>query len=634
MVAAACLAATAPRVLSQDNVYNPGTATPDTLQFGKTYQFAPLFKNGIEGNVSFVSMMNQFNSNMSTSYGPRFDFGLFKDEKYYRLQDRREETKRLTLSSFYAVRPGMTSTLGYSDSRVFNRSVIPGGGFQDYIINDNGFTGGATLTGRVERARFDAALSASAMNGERTYKTDDTYGGGLNGGVGYNFFRNRLVVQARGALRETSESSRTALAVFNGLGASEDSVSGAVRLSLADSVDLRASYSAYNGTRTYADQAQGALGGQLGGAENVFEETENRLTRTTLLNLNSQLWDDLLIQLDASHEEQLSQYAVQTTRFGETVIDALRGTVTYMMPWKTRSVVSLDNSETQRNLGPQSVGSYAENRKRVGIGLGHQFTPTLRADFSASTQLSQSFYVNYEANPRDRDQVDNLASLRLSSQPFSRVSANVTVSYSSTQFINIDESQSRNNRTRDLYEMRPGFSWNVRDWFTISQTYGVVIEYTDYVFVPNDNFLDRNLIFANTFTFKPVPGLDFRFDYGLNKHDKGSYLPTGPNGEDVLNVDREDHRSRLTLRVDYAVNDRLAFFAENRYSQFVDKTVSSNLETVTTDGQIAVGTTGKYDFGKNRKLSFLLSRVKRFAPTGSAKEKDYWDMRSELNFPL
>ncbi len=635
-VAAGLLAAMAPRARGQDNVFNPNAMTPDTLKTTSAggYRFSPLFKNNVDGNVSSVGMLNQFNTNLVTPYGPVLDFGILKDEKHYRLQARREETKRFSLGGYYMLRQGIASTLSYSDSRVFNRSAVVGGAFQDYIINDNGFNAGLSYNRSLSGMRVDAAANGSAMNGVRTYKTDETYGGGVNGGVGYNFFRNRVIVQARGAVRETSETSRTTREVFNGLGASEDSISSVVRISLADSVSLRASYAAYNGERIYADQAQGALGGQLGGAENVFEETETRQTRATVLSMNSQLKPSLLIKIDASHEEQLSDFARQTTRFSENVIDAVRGSVTYRMPWQTSSTVSFDNMETLRNLGEQSVGSYNEKRKRVGLGLGHSFSPTLRADLSASTQLTQSFYIKYAENPRDRDQVDNLINLRLSSQPYNRVSANVTLSYSSTQFINIDASQSRNNRTRELYELRPGFSWTIRNWFTVSQTYGVVIEFTDYDFIPEDNFLDRNLIFTNVFVFKPMPGVNFRFDYGFQLHDKGSYLPIGENGEDLLSVDREDRRDRLMLRVDYDVNDRVTVYAENRYSQFVDRTVSSGVRSTSTEGQITVGTTGKYDWGKGRKFTFLLGRVQRFSPTGSDREKNYWDMRSELNFPL
>lgn len=633
MVAAGVLAATAPRACGQDNVFNPNAAA-DTLALKPAFRFAPLFTNKIDGNVSWVNMINQFRTSMMTPFGPNLDFGLSKDEKHFRLQEQRQENKRLSITGLYPIASGVNGSLGYSDSRVFNRSVAVGGSFQDYIINDNGFNGGLTYLRRHSGARLDGAVNASAMSGERTYKDDETFGGGASGGVAYNFLRNRVVVQARGALRESSETSRTALEEFNGLGASEDSVSSVLRVALADSIDFRASYAAYNGVRTYADQAQGALGGQLGGAENVFQETETRATRATLLNLTSQLWSTFAIKLDASHEEQLNDYVVQESRFSETVTDAVRGAVTYTMPWKTRSNVQFENTEVLRDFGPQSVASFEETRQRASIAFSHAFKPTFTVDLNAATQLSQSFYLDYEANPRDRDQVDNLAGIRIASQPYRNMTTSIALTYTATQFINLDASQSRQNRTRELYELRPGFDYVVNDRFTISQTYGVVIEFTDYVFVPDDNFLDRNLLFTNAFKFKPTTDMNFRFEYGLYLHDKGSYLPTGEDGEDVLNVDREDRRNRLLLRMDYDVNGRVAVFAENRYSQFVDRTVSSGSEDVSTDGQIQIGTTGNYDWGKGRKFTFLLARVKRFSPTGSDKEKDYWDMRSELNFPL
>jgi hypothetical protein len=635
MVAAGVLAATAPRAHGQDNVFNPNATATDSTEFTTPgYRFVPLFTNSINGGVSSVSMVNEFSSSITTPRSLVLNFGLMKNEKYYRLNDNSDLSKRLSLNGFYPLRYGMTSSLGYSDSRVSNRSAVVGGSFQDFIINDNGFNGGLTYNQRFPGLRLDAAANASAMNGERTYKTDQTIGGGVNGGVAANVLGNRVIVQARGAYRGTDETSRTTLSVFDGLGASEDSLSSVVRVFLSDSISVRASYSAYNGVRDYADQLQGSLGGQIPGEENVFQEREERSTRFSGIGLNSLLWTDLLLTLDVSHDEQLSDYLRQTTRFSENVTDAVRGSVSYTMPWRTTALVSFETTEALRNLGPQSVSSFSENRKRVGVGFGHSFTPTFRIDLNGSTQLAQSYYLDYDANPRDRDQVDNLASLRISSQLYKDVSANISLSYASTQYYNIDKSQSRNNRLREHYELRPGFSWYYRPWLTITQAYGLVIEYTDYDFVPEDNFLDRNLIFNNSFLLKPYAGMAFRFDYQLYVHDKGSYLPTGANGEDVLNVDTKDRRNQLLLRLDYNFNDRVALFAENRYNQFVDRAVSSGVESVSTDGQVQVGTTGNFAWSKGRKLTFMLARVKRFSPSGSDKEKDYWDMRSELNFPL
>jgi hypothetical protein len=179
---------------------------------------------------------------------------------------------------------------------------------------------------------------------------------------------------------------------------------------------------------------------------------------------------------------------------------------------------------------------------------------------------------------------------------------------------------------------------------SITQAYGIAIEYTDFIYKPTSNFLDRNLTFTNKFDFRPTGNIMLVFDYSYNFHDNGSYLPDEETGEEELAVQGEDRRDRVFLRVDYrlmqrakespqgTLNQSLAFFAENRYSRFEDRSVVSDTKTVTADGQIVVGTRGDYELGAGRSLKFSLARVKRFARFGSDAEKNYWDMRSEFNY--
>jgi outer membrane receptor protein involved in Fe transport len=266
---------------------------------------------------------------------------------------------------------------------------------------------------------------------------------------------------------------------------------------------------------------------------------------------------------------------------------------------------------------------------------------------AGTTQLTRTEYLDPDANPRDRDQVDSSVNLRFSSKPYKKLSANINLAYSASEFINIDASQSENNRTRDLYELRPGFTYSFSDRFIITQTYGISIEYTDYIYKPTSNFLDRNLTFSNRFDFKPAKRITFIFDYAYNFHDNGSYLPDEETGEEALSVQGEDRRDRINLRVDYRVmtrvkqvspteslNRTLAVFAEQRYSRFEDREILSGRQTESQDGQITVGTRGDYDFGTGRMLKFTLARVQRFSKFGSEAEKNYWDMRSEFNYPF
>ena len=611
---------------------NPGVAATDSA-YAPRYRFSPVFTNKIAGDVSSVDMSNDFHTGFKTPWGSIFDFALSNDERNYRLQNRVERTKAMRLSDLHTFNLFWNGTASYSDSRVFNRSIAVGGGVQDFIINDKQAQVGSTYKRAWNGMRTDLLGSGGVIESERTFKNDQGLQAGTNGGVAYTLIDQHLSVQGRGALRGSKDQSSTVETTFNHLGSQEDSVMTGFHLQASDSLRFDASYLRYNGDRDYADQARGSLGSQTGGAENVFQEHESRSTRNTTLSMASTLFERFSISLAGSHDEQVFDYAVQKTRFSRTVGDDFSGKIGYTMPWKTVTSVTFDNSQTLRDYGPDNISNLTDKSKKVGASATHNFTKTFSIALSAMTQLQQSFYLNKD-NTRDRDQVDTNASLRIDSQPFSKILANVTVGYSLSQFINIDASQSSDNRSRELWELRPGFTYTINPRLSIIQAYGLTIEYTDYDFKADQNFLDRNITFVNTVRYHPATAIDLAFEYGLYLHDTGSYLPDPVTGERLLDVSSKDRRDRTRIRVDYRFTKRITFFGENQYSQREDLTPDNVVTGKTTDGQISVGTLGNYDWGAGRHLTFQVARVKRFSPFGAEGEKNYWDARSEFSYPF
>lgn len=611
-----------PDLAAQDSTYTP------------RYRFSPVFKNQIVADVSSVAMANNFGTSLMTPWGSFFDFAISDEEKNYRLQNRLEQTKVMRLTELHTFSTFWNGSATYSDSRIFNRSIAVGGGVQDFIINDQQVNLGSTYRRIRDDVRTDLTGSAGAIRSERTFKNDRGAQAGVNGGVAYDI-GDRITVLGRGALRGTSDQSQTADSTFTGLGSSEDSLGAAIRFQAADSIRFDASHRTYNGDRDFADQARGSLGGQTGNANDIFEEHEKRNWRNTSLAMNSRIFRRLTFQLKASHDEQVFDYAIQTTRYSRTVGDAVSGNIAYTLPWRTVTTVQFENNSIFRDLGVQSIASFTDKKKRVALSANHQFTKTFSLSLNGSSQLQQSFYLRYDENPRDRDQVDTNVSLRINSQPFKKISANITLGYTISEFINIDASQSANNRTRELWELRPSFTYVVRPNLTVIQVYGLSFDYTDYQFDPDQNYLDRNITFSNEFRFRPVKSVAIVFEYALHRHDSGSYLPDPDTGERLLDVSNEDRRDRSRIRVDYTVTKNIGFFAENLFSQRLAWTPGNfDNRDVTSDGQITVGTSANYDWGGGRGLRVTVAKVKRFSPYGADAEKNYWDARSEFSYPF
>src|SRR5262249_52789960 len=154
---------------------------------------------------------------------------------------------------------------------------------------------------------------------------------------------------------------------------------------------------------------------------------------------------------------------------------------------------------------------------------------------------------------------------------------------------------------------RPGFTYTINPRLSIIQLYGLSFEYTDYDFKADQNFLDRNITFVNTFMYHPATDIDLAFEYGLYLHDTGSYLPDPETGVRLLDVSAKDRRDRTRVRVDYRLTKRVAFFAENQYSRRLDMTPDNTVTGTTTDGQITVGTSGNYDWGPGKYLRFQVA---------------------------
>src|SRR4029453_7767264 len=94
-------------------------------------RFAPVYTNKITGDVSSVLMNNGFRTNMHTPWHSIFNFQVGLEEKHYRLQDKFDENNFLSASVIHTFNIFTKGSLGFTDSRVFNRSIIPGGRFQD-----------------------------------------------------------------------------------------------------------------------------------------------------------------------------------------------------------------------------------------------------------------------------------------------------------------------------------------------------------------------------------------------------------------------------------------------------------------------------------------------------------------------
>jgi len=600
----------------------------------ENYAFMPLFTAKSKATVSSVSLGGDFRHTFQMSNGLRLQTILGTEKEEFRLQARTNERKQF--QNFLLHRFGATgwmAELNHADNRMFNRVVSVRGSLQDVKLNNLTVSGALRYaTIMPDNFRWDGRLILGVADAEKTFKTDKSQGGETGGGFGINLFDGFLGLNARGYYKNLDVTSSSIYETFDDLYLKEDSVSADVALHFSEGQVAKFTYDDFNAVEKFTDQARGSQGGQIEGAENLLVESRFVDARVMNLGFDSRMSDRLQFKINAQHSDELTDFAVTKTRFSHNITDYLRGDVTYSLFTGTEATVKIDLTKQRRDLGPESVSSQDRRTRDLDISLNHSFSPTLSLHVNGGALLMQTFYLRFEDNPRDQDQVEYSANVTLRSRPFKKISVSIGSSFISTDFISIHYSLSSNNRVKTRYDLRPTITYNLNERITISQNYGIAIEFTDHRYIPEDNFLDRNVTFSNDVTARITNDLRGVFFYSYHFHDRGSYLPEVEGGERFLNREREDRRDYIRLEFDYRVTSHFSVLGKQEYSRRKDRTVGSSNVGITEDGGIEIGIRGNYNWQNNRSLRFTVMKANRFGSFSAEAQKDYWNIIAEFKY--
>ncbi len=592
--------------------------------------FTKAYTARIRGDVSRVYMGHELNGMLRMKRGWRFSGRLAMDESFYRLQDRRDESKSLigNLVMPFGPRILLTGTLAHNG--FFNRVVTFSGEVQNFR-NDiqradaklsylNTFAGGLRVNGLG---------TAGVSKSEQTFSDDLSQEGSLAGGVSYTL-GNRVTVTGRGYIRTTSGTARASGITHGGLGLSEDSLSTVVNLTLSKKTSIDARYERYSMTNEFMDLPRGVFLEQQF-SENLVRERETRGAENLRVNLKTVPNEHLQLSLSAEHSEADSRFANAFKRNARTVRDGARAALTYNMR-KNRSLqISMDSFEVLHDLGENSLGTYIDKRQSIRIVLKYPVTSTLRTSLSLGTALLQNFYRDFDVNPRDRDQLSQSIKLGITSAPFPKITTSISLSASQTDFVNISGSLSSNNRKEISFDFRPEFTYKITERVELMQQYGLNIEFTDYVFAEDENFLDRNFMFSNTIRARLTPRLSTVLRYTLLLHDRGSYLSPFPGAERLLDINQEDRRDVMKITFRYRITPRLTILGGHDYTIRRD-VLAGPARPSFRDGGLEIGAEGNYGWGAGRSLRFRLVKVNRFGRFNSPAQEDYWVADSALSF--
>ncbi|MEE9271238.1 MAG: hypothetical protein V3V49_13375 [Candidatus Krumholzibacteria bacterium] len=594
------------------------------------YKFKNSYNGSIKGNVSSINMTNQVGSTVLLRNGWVVSTNLRVNETTYRLQDRADNSRNLSFNVTMPLATGLAVNGRVSDSRFFNRLVTFSNDIQDFKNDSQTAAATVTYTRMLpRRVAFTGGTSASVRKSEQTFLEDQSRRGSVHGQLGYNF-GSRVKLKGRGSFSKSDDSADTGGRTNKGLGVDEDSLVARLDVTLTDDAFFSVDYSQATRSNEFMDLPRGVFQ-EVQFRDNLNREVETRTLDDLTLNATTHPLDAVELKLTGQHNESVSDFLVAKTRFNRRVTDVLRAEVSYKMGRATNVDARIERREVLNDLGPQSLGSFRDERRGARLTLAHSFTPTFTFNFQTGASISQAFFLDFEINPRDRDQLDQFMNLKINSKPFPKITASIYLALNQTDFVNIDGSLSQNNRAETTYDFRPELTYTLNDRIQIKQTYGLNLELTEFDFDENNNFLDRNFIFSNTVRSRLSKALSTELYYQLLLHDRGSYLRPAPGEERLLNIEQEDRRDQMNVSFRYKINSHLTLLGKNEYSRRRDQFGAGNA-TVFIDGGLEIGIEGAYRWGTEKNLNVKLRKVNRFGRFNSEEQESYWIMDSSVKY--
>ncbi len=583
------------------------------------------YTGGIKGNVTRMSLGNRLSASFVFPSGLTSITTLSADESNYRLQDRKDTNKSFTSNLVYPAMPGLILDGTLSDTRFFNRVITFSNASQDLLNNVQRAQGNANYARPLGwGVAFNAKTSLATAKSEQTYYKDDTKEGSTRFGLKY--VRGKyLTASARGFYRKSAQSANTGSQQFKGLGAEEDSVFAQVRV-VKDSASVVFNYERYQIEEDYLELPRGSFGQQQFDQEVTPENTKKHV-RSVSMDAEMRPMPRVQMKLNAVNSVAGTYYLRDKRREGKDFGQTFKGSVGYTPFSKSTISVDLEYRDFQHYLGPERTGSYDDIRKNMKMSWQQTLTPTLNFTTQAGVSLSQSYYWDTD---RDRDQRYQFANVRITSKLFPKIDASVYLSGTKTDYVNVRASLSQNNRTETRLELRPEFTYKINERIELTQKYGLNIEFSDFVFQENENYLDRTIVFANTLRTRIMTNVTVNFYYAYQHHTKGSYLRENPDEERILDINQKDRRDEMRVGFRYQMNKHLALLGLNEYSRRTN--LLSSTARPFEDGGVELGVEGSYDFGAQRGLKISMRRVKKFGRFNADAQKDFWEMDSSINY--
>jgi hypothetical protein len=389
-------------------------------------------------------------------------------------------------------------------------------------------------------------------------------------------------------------------------------------------------YDVLPGVKMNVDASQTASEKQNPDPVRKRQETENRTSRragvTTSFDLVS--WADWSISGDVS--ESSARFLLTSDRDNLIKNSSVKVSAK-VTPWRGATVNmggTLENTRSEyRN--PETG---RDVHKSVSLRISQSLGPKADIDFVTLSDLASMFYDDKEENPKDRDRLNNRASMNLSYRPASNIKTGLGAEYSDDETRYVSSERSASNRTNRRYRLTGDYEITTFRKITISQDYDISALYAFYQFTEENNTLVRNSNVRTQFRIPLTAHVDINLNHNYQFQDQGKYSERGGQGFYARSSEKQTHIMGLVCRYvpvrSVSVIVRETYRLQSNYS-YVKNEKRLDYEVATSD--ISGRVSFDYDVGERTRFSLKLEQNLKEGSSVNEAFKNYRNIELEAS---
>ncbi len=594
----------------------------------------PMARATIRGNESSVTLTNSMSASMNEN-GWVMNSSIDISKEKFRGRDMENMMENFLINATRIEPESYTLAMTVSDRYLKKKTFGLARFGKDIVFETEAASIDFSYLKPLLHARkSQLSIRGLASRGQNDFKYDRALDGGAGAYLWYGIGGAINVSGGYGTSRR-SEGSDVGTISFNGIPSKVDTMRAKISLGQGDAKILSVSYNRTSGVIRKVDPPLGNSLEILDNPELAQEEETRKMSEVIAVQSKIEPTDYLAIGVEFNHDYSDQQNRVDTRLSRETESNNLELKADYTYCTGGNALFSFDRDETDNDYGPVSVASNLEKMNKASVRITHKISDSLSVSLFGAISLKQRFYKKKEANPRDADYLTHNLACKIAASPFPGIDTGVDLGFTRYETVNIDATISGDNRVDFLYRAEPTITITPFKWLRISQKYDVKIEYTEFTYVQEDNYLDRTTTLRTDADFTIFPTLTFRFGHSYIMKDTGSYLPSGKNK--YYNRTDENVENRINMNLNYtpAVDLDLFVQADFRDQQKNRLGVEEGRRVVTSASEVESGGF-KAGFRRNSKLTesgsldLDIAWVRKFGPYLTPERREFWEVNANL----